>query len=119
MQPTQQNVVPVDIFRGSVPPGDATEIPLDPTYDHVISKIVAITNNPSPDYVEIDDQDYNWIWGSELPPSTSPINGPVVEGGEGIVLQSLSGLYIYFALGVVFVTISAYRLNPSADYLFS
>lgn len=118
MQPTQQNVVPVSLFYGSVA-AEAAFVALDPAYDHVISRIsVDSPFGTEPDYFELDDQDFNYIWGAWTDKSGVAYPSSQ-EGGAGIVLQSLTGIYITSLMGTQNASVSAYRLNPSAAFLFS
>lgn len=118
MQPTQQTLIPVTIYNGE-PSSGITDIPLNVNYDHVLTCIVA--NNvysTTDDYLEIDDQSGNYLWsetvtGIAIPP------GPTITWNGFLVCQSQTLLQLQSALGACNISISAYRLNPSATLIFS
>ena len=119
MQPTQQNVVPVQLFSGNVATDGSTTVTLDPTYDHVITAISAYTESGADDQLNVFDSDSNFLVSLWVP--VDPLLALIGAANlmTHIVCQSLSGLILYSLSGNLNASISADRLNPSATYLFS
>lgn len=115
---SQQQGIPVSLYYGT-PAVGTTTIDLDDSYDHILTKIAV--KNPvttGGDTVTITDAAGNAIWGCMLAPAASTAPAPV-EGGQGIVLQAWTELKIVSNSGYASVSISAYRLAPTAASIFS
>jgi hypothetical protein len=118
MQPTQQQVIPVSLYSAQLPSTSFT-IPLLSAYDHVLSRIVAWSFSAAATYLQINDDDGNPLWGTEFQATGGLTFAPTIEGGEGIVLQSLTELQVLAGSVDINLSISAYRLAPSAAEIFA
>ena len=112
MQPTQQTVIPVTLLTAGLVGGTPTVVDLDTQFDHVIACVTA--GSPSAPAGELSIAGY---LGQELfrQPYVAP--GSVFTG-LWIVMQSLASISVMATVSVD-VTISAWRLAPSADIIFA
>lgn len=118
MQPTQQTVIPVSLFRGYCAVGTTT-VDLDSTYDHVITHIMLLPYSGSAlSQVSIVDDDGAAFWGGQVQYGEALIPQRLSELVH-IVLQSETSLAIYVYDSPVLIGISADRLAPSAATIFA
>lgn len=117
MQPTQQQCIPVTFYTGYVT-GDDTIVPLLEAYDHIITDINCVQYaGSSDDYLELDDQDGNYLWSTEMGFLDS--EAVTVHWQGFIVLQDVTELQIVDQTINTAISISGWRLHPSASFIFS
>jgi hypothetical protein len=114
---SQQQAIPVTYFNGYVTESD-TVVPLLEAYDHLLTCISATQYaGDSDDYLEIDDQDGNYLWSALLPAAGE--SGPTVYWSGFIVLQDVTEIQIVDSTLNAQLSISGFRLAPSATSIFS
>jgi|SRR5580698_1533254 hypothetical protein len=119
MQPTQQNCIPILLYSGPVS-SDPVIVGLDITYDHLITKAIAKSQNTVEDFVLVQG-DNNLFYGALLLPEPGASGLTAAEGLEGVVMQNEDELILqsFDTSGTVWCGVFAYRLAPSADTIFS
>jgi hypothetical protein len=117
MQANLQNAVPVILYSGN-PASGSTTVDLIDTYDHVITGIYAnVGPSFGTSFLVIEDLDSNFLWGGNM----EYAGGSYPERLDlqtFIVCQSLSGLLIKAGAAEAQLSVSGWRLNPSAATLF-
>lgn len=112
LQPTQQQVVPVVIVRGTFSTFPLT-VDLIDTYDHQVAFVSFTPYDAGPKQLELYDQAGNYYFQGYAGVST-PLNGLV-----DFTMQDASELVIDCDASTARICVSGYRLAPSATVLFS
>jgi len=118
MDPTNQGVVPVTLYRGSLASGTTT-VSLTDTYDHVIAGIALFCTYGETGYITIEDDAGAQVYVANMANPATSTEPAAIVATPFIVLQSQTELKLITNIAGLGADVSAYRLNPSAAILFS